>query len=296
MLRPRQASLLICVLLLLGMIVPCLGLSEEAEKATGEAASEKSYDDWHFVYYIAPAWLPAFSGHVTAKGKTASVHVNYGQMLENLQFAKGAGFGHLEVKKGRWVLLVEGLYAKFSDQANVLKDIKPPIIVPIEISVAGQVKVTTAASFDETSVLYDLYRSDSTIRNQPVLTVEALLGARYLYFGTSATVSTLGPLAVRSVSFSKKQDWVDPIIGGRVLWNLGNRWMVGFRGDVGGFGLVSRFTLNLDAFVVYRANNWLRFVGGYRALYEDHVEGGGINKFVYDMWTYAPYVGVGVEF
>jgi hypothetical protein len=284
------------MLFVLSMIVPCLGMAEEAEKATGEAASEKSYDDWHFVYYIAPAWLPAFSGHVTSKGKTASVHVNYGQMLENLQFAKGAGFGHLEVKKGRWVLLVEGLYAKFSDQANVLKDIKPPIIVPIEISVAGQVKVTTAASFDETSVLYDLYRSDSTIRNQPVLTVEALLGARYLYFGTSATVSTLGPLAVRSVSFSKKQDWVDPIIGGRVLWNLGNRWMVGFRGDVGGFGLVSRFTLNLDAFVVYRANNWLRFVGGYRALYEDHVEGGGINKFVYDMWTYAPYVGVGVEF
>ena len=294
--RKRGVILFFCLLFAAGMMVPYLAMADEAEKAKGEATSEKSYDDWHFAYYVAPAWLPALSGHVTAKGKTASLHNNYWESLEDLQFVQGLGFGHLEVKKGRWVLLLEGLYAKFSDQANVLKDIKPPIIVPIEIQVAGQVKVTTQASFDEGSVLYDLYRSDSTIKNQPVLTVEALLGARYLYFNTKATVSTAGPLAVRSVSFNKTQNWVDPIVGGRVLWNLGDRWMAGFRGDVGGFGLVSRFTLNLDAFLVYRANSWLRFMGGYRALYEDHVKGGGINKFVYDVWAYAPYVGVGVEF
>jgi hypothetical protein len=185
---------------------------------------------------------------------------------------------------------------KMTDKANFLKDIKLPIIVPIEISVTGQVKVTAAASFDEAAVFYDVYRSKSSVGNRAVLTVDVYGGARYLYFKTKADVTVSGPLAVRSTSFEKKRDWVDPMLGGRVLWNLSDRWMVVYRTDVGGFGLSSKFTLDLDGFLVYRANSWLRFMGGYRALYEDHQEGSGRNKFKYNLWAHAPWLGVGVEF
>ncbi len=293
--RKRRVVLLFCVLFLVGMMGPCLGLAEEAESAKGGAASEKGYDDnWHFLFYL-PAWLPAMSGDVKAKGVTVPVNVGYIDQLENLfHYIDGLALGHLEVKKGRWVLLMEGIYGKFSETENSFGQLNLPIIAPIEIPATGQLKVTTGMLIAEGSLLYDVYRSDATIKNQPVLTVEALAGARTLYFTTKARVT--GSLGVFSVSTDNKIDWVDPIIGGRVLWNLSDRWMAGFRADVGGFGLVSQFTLNLDGFVVYRANNWLRFMGGFRGLYEDHHGGSGNDSFIYKMWMYAPWMGVGVEF
>lgn len=293
--RRRQVVLFFCVLLMVGMMVPYMGRAEEAGKAKGGAASEKGYDDWHFLFYI-PGWDPALSGDSTAKGKRVPVHMDYWQALENLKFVDLLGAGHLEVQKGPWGFWVEGLYMKMTDKANFSKDIKLPIIVPIEISVTGQVKVTAAASFDEAAVFYDVYRSKSSVGNRAVLTVDAYAGARYVYFKTKADVTVTTPLGTIGTGFSKKRDWVDPMVGGRILWNLSDRWMAVFRTDVGGFGLSSKFTLDLDGFLVYRANSWLRFMGGYRALYEDHQEGSGSNKFKYNLWAHAPWLGVGVEF
>ncbi len=293
--RKRRVVLLFCVLFLVGMMGPCLGAAEEAGKAKEGAASEKGYDDnWHFLFYL-PAWLPALSGDVKAKGVTVPVHVGYIEQLENLfNYVNSLALGHLEVKKGRWVLLLEGIYGKFIEKENSFRQIDLPIIAPIEIPVTGRLKVTVAELIAESSLLYNVYRSDSTIGNRPVLTVEALAGARTLYFSTKASVT--GPLGVFSPSKDNKIAWVDPILGGRVLWNLSDRWLAGFRADVGGFGLVSQFTLNLDGFVMYRANNWLRFMGGFRGLYEDHHGGSGNDKFIYNLWMYAPWMGVGVEF
>ncbi len=291
----RRVVLFLCIFFLLGMMGPCLALAEEAENTKGAAATEKGYDDnWHFLFYL-PAWLPAMSGDVKARRVTVPVNVGYIDQLENLfHYTDFLALGHLEVKKGRWVLLLEGIYGQFTEKENSFRELDIPIIAPVPITVAGQVKVTTGALIAEGSLLYDIYRSDSMIKNQPVLTVEALAGARTLSFTTKATVT--GPLGLVSASTDNKIAWVDPIIGGRVLWNLSDRWQAGFRADVGGFGLVSQFTVNLDGFVTYRANKWLRFMGGFRGLYEDHHGGSGIDSFVYKMWTYAPWIGVGVEF
>jgi hypothetical protein len=293
--RKRRVVLLFCVLFFLGIMGPCLGRAEETETTKGGATTEKGYDDnWHFLFYL-PLWLPAMSGDVKAKGVTVPVNVGYIEQLENLfNYVNSMAVGHLEVNKGRWVLLLEGIYGKFIEKENFSTQINIPIISPIEIPVTGSLKVTVAELIAESSLLYDVYRSDSTIGNRPVLTVEALAGARTLYFTTKASVT--GPLGVFSRNKDNTIGWVDPILGGRVLWNLSDRWLAGFRADVGGFGLVSQFTLNLDGFVTYRANNWLRFMGGFRGLYEDHHGGSGNDSFIYKMWMYAPWMGVGVAF
>lgn len=33
------------------------------------------------------------------------------------------------------------------------------------------------------------------------------------------------------------QDWLDPFIGGRWIWNFAENWSVVARGDIGGFGI-----------------------------------------------------------
>ena len=106
-LRGRQSSLLIRVLLLLGMMVPCLAMAEEAGKSKEGAASERGYEDWHVLFYL-PGWLAGMKGDAVAKGIKADLDVSVWQSIKNLQYLESIGLGHLEVKKGRWGLLLEG--------------------------------------------------------------------------------------------------------------------------------------------------------------------------------------------
>jgi hypothetical protein len=238
-------------------------------------------------------------GDVTVKGIEANVDVSIGQSIKNLQYLNAAGLGHLEVKKGRWGILLEGIYMSMEQDVVAAGKIKLPIIAPVEIPVSGRGEVFSSMSFNEADLLYDLYRSSSSVGNRPVLTIEALGGARYVYFRTKidGMIVGLGPLG-KAVSIFKTgtKQWVDPILGGRVSWNLSDDWMVGFRADVGGFDLSSKITWNLDATARYRITKWLNLDGGFRALYMDHETGSGRNKFVYQVWTYGPWLGVGVEF
>lgn len=52
----------------------------------------------------------------------------------------------------------------------------------------------------------------------------------------------------------------------------------------------------LDGGARYRITKWLNLDGGFRALYEDHESGSGINKFKYAAWMYGLWLGLGVEF
>jgi hypothetical protein len=110
-------------------------------------------------------------------------------------------------------------------------------------------------------------------------------------------VEVQGPLGIRSFSAGadRSRDWVDPFLGGRVLWRPSEKWLMGFRTDVGGFTVSSDFTFNVNAEVAYRINEWLFVNGGYRALYTDYETGSGNDRFEFDMWLHGPWVGVGIE-
>ena len=293
--RKRQVVLFFCVLFMVGMMVPYMGRAEEASKPAGGAASEKGYDDWHFLFYL-PGWVPGLKGDVAGRGVKADLDISVGQSFENLKYLESIALGHFEVKKGRWGFLFEALYEKLGDTVSGSRKIKLPISVPVEIPVSGRIKAFVELSFDEAAVLYDLYRSSSSIGNRAVLTIEALGGARYTYLRTKVEATIVGPLGTRARTLQGKRDWVDPILGGRLSWNLSDRWTLGFRTDVGGFGLSSDITWNFDAMVRYRITRWLNLNVGYRALYMDHEEGSGSSKFKYDVWAHGPWLGVGVEF
>jgi hypothetical protein len=270
-------------------------MAEEAGKSKEGAASEKGYEDWHVLFYL-PGWLAGMKGDAVARGIKADLDTSIWQSIKNLQYLESIALGHLEVKKGRWGLLLEGIYMKEGEVVNAAAKLKLPILVPVPIPVSGRIDSFMQMSFDEGAVLYDLYRSSSSIGNRAVLTIEALGGVRYVYLRTKVQVATVDPAGIRIRTLQGTQDWVDPILGGRLSWNLSDDWMVGFRADVGGFGLSSEITWNLDAAVRYRITKWLNADLGFRALYEDHESGSGSNKFKYAAWAYGPWLGLGVEF
>jgi hypothetical protein len=227
--------------------------------------------------------------------------------------------GHLEIKKGPFSLILDGLFAKYEVDLDGGGEISIPIQIPIQLprlgrvilidrlvkgDFRGEVTVTSAYSVDEASLLYDVYRSSARVGNEPALTLQALAGVRYTYLQTkldgNATLSLSTPLGTVSRTFALDvtgtKDWYDPIVGGRVLWNLSDQWTLGFRADFGGFTLVSDFQTNLDASVMYKLNDRFFANVGYRALYDKYESGSDVNRFKYDVWAYGPWVGFGVRF
>jgi hypothetical protein len=292
--RLSEVVVLVCIIFFGGSVVPTLGTAQETSPAASEKATTKGDDDcWHFLFYL-PLWDVGFKADATVRGRSSEVLVSNQDTLEAfVHNLRGLGLGHFEVSKGRWGILAEGIYAKLVDSASKTKDIRIPIVPPVQIPLNSRFRVTAEQLFSEAAVWYDCYRSASRTGDQPVLTLEGLGGARYVYFRSKIGATITGPLGgTVHLSDQGKQDWADPFVGGRLFWNLSDHWLFGFRGDVGGFDLTSDFTGNLDTSIRYKFADCFNLYIGYRGLYMNHQDG----SFKFDGWIYGPWVGVGVGF
>lgn len=150
------------------------------------------------------------------------------------------------------------------------------------------------------------------------LEVDLLAGARYWYlrteidvalpaiqvpgFAISPSVPAFPRLALPDVripgvtfggidrTFEESTDWVDPVVGGRVRADLGDRVSVVFLGDVGGFGIgsASDFTWTAWATVAYRLGDHWSLGLGYKAQ--------EIDRESADLLTHGPVLGLRYRF
>lgn len=92
-----------------------------------------------------------------------------------------------------------------------------------------------------------------------------------------------------------KQSWIDPIIGGRISWDMTKHLVFITRADIGGFGIGSEFEWNLMTGVGYRLSN-ITFLGAYRIWYAKYENGSGDDLFVYDLTTSGPGLAMVIHF
>ena len=96
------------------------------------------------------------------------------------------------------------------------------------------------------------------------------------------------------------EQWIDPIVGVRTIWQLTPRWSFGAYGDVGGFGVGSDFSWLANGLVGYRfdllSEKDSKFLFGYRALYQDYSDGSGASKFEWDGILHGPLFALAMEF
>lgn len=116
---------------------------------------------------------------------------------------------------------------------------------------------------------------------------DLMLGLRYYRVENSAAF-TGGPF--NGLSFEKRFDWVDALIGARWLWSFSEKWQLIVRGDVAAGG--SDLTLNGSALVQWQPWKVVGFLGGYRALDIDYKDGSGADRIVYDMQQAGPILAV----
>lgn len=201
----------------------------------------------------------------------ANVDVGFDDILRNL---KMGGMFSYRGERGPWVVMTDAIYMKLGADRQ---------------TGGGLLTVDARAEVEQIALEADVgYRiSDAVV---------AFVGLRYNDIDTDLRVVRSGPGAGNTRVAGETASWVDPVVGVSAKFPLAERWALGLRGDVGGFGVGSDLAWQAMVSVHWKASNGVEVVGGWRYLDVDYEDGRDANLFRYDVATSGPGVGVTFRF
>lgn len=98
------------------------------------------------------------------------------------------------------------------------------------------------------------------------------------------------------VEGSRTRSWADPLIGARAVIPISDRFEFSILGDVGGFGAGSDIAVQVWPSIGWRLGGNARLMAGYRVIHTEYQTGEGANRFVYDITTFGPTLGLNIGF
>jgi hypothetical protein len=125
--------------------------------------------------------------------------------------------------------------------------------------------------------------------------LDAYAGLRYWDVDSTVTVVGGGLLGT-TISGKASEDWIDPLVGVRYSWPLGDKWTLVWRGDIGGFGVGSDFSWHTTAYASWQVAEQGNVLIGYRHMDVDYEDGSGASRFKMDVSEGGPTVGFAWSF
>ena len=225
---------------------------------TPSAVAQSSSNEWQFA--IAPyLWAAGMDGTMKIAFVEQDLDVPFSDIIDNLDLAF---MGHFDMRNERWVLSSDLIFVDLEDSRDLAQG-------------------TVTAGVDLT-----LFEVAGGYRVSPAVTL--LAGARWVDMGASLGYS--GEILEEDVNANKS--WIDPLAGVHVFAPLSERWWIGLRGDVGGFGVGSELTWQAYADVGFKASELITVFLGYHALDIDYEEGSGLQLIALDVLVSGPQLGV----
>ena len=223
-----------------------------------QAAAQSSSNEWQFA--IAPyLWAAGMDGTMTIGEFEQDFDVPFSTIIDNLDFAL---MGHFDMRNDRWVLASDLIFVDVENSEDVTDG-------------------TVTAGMDMT-----LFEVTGGYRISPA--VALLAGARWVDMGASLRFA--GEIVDENADASKS--WVDPLVGIHVFAPLSDRWWIGLRGDVGGFGVGSELTWQAYADIGYRVSHVVSILAGYHALDIDYEKSDSRQPIAVDLLVSGPQFGV----
>ncbi len=240
------------------------------------AAEPKLDEDWHFTL-IPYIWVPSVHGKMNINLPESSgggnIGINPDNYVANLKFAAMLS---MVLEKGNWSLLSDIMYVNFSD--NRQANFSGPSGNGLEINADTSLKATVF----EIAPAYSLYRTESA-------KFDLLAGIRYVNIDSEATLDPTAtlPVDLPSRTFSAKKDYVDPIIGFKGRFELGDNWFLPYYLDFGGFGVNNEWNWQAFGGVGYRFSKLFSMTLVYRHLQYNFDD----NKLVKDLYLSGVQLG-----
>ena len=245
-------------------------------------------DGWEIA--LTPyVWATALKGDVAVGGVKAKVDADFNDILDNLNVAVML---KAELRKGRFGILSDTVFAQLEDNAAVGDG-------RLDIDSTANMLIQTLAG---TYRLGTWQLGDLGAAGPLAVTVDPYAGIRYTYLDNELK----GQLDLPDFDIDDKRkvqadkQWVDPIVGVRTLWDLGERWGLQLAGDVGGISTTDQYSAEAVGLVGYRfgllGEDNARLLAGYRVLKQKFEDGSGRNKFDWDMTIHGPVLGLRIAF
>ena len=222
---------------LLLISIPFVGFSQSE---TTQDTQESSWE-WNITPNL---WMTGMSGDVSIMNQSVPLDVSFKDILKNL---KMAAMIHTEAKNGKWSIMLDVVYAKLGSSGTVQGLIN-------ESTITGTVKQTIL----ELGTAYNFVSVEN-------FTLDALFGVRYYDLNLDLDFETINTI-------KKGFNFTDPYIGVRFK-NSWDKFGLGGRFDVGGFGIGSEISYKYNVYTEYKFSELFQLQFGYQGYtpeYEDN--------------------------
>ncbi|MGO4571959.1 hypothetical protein [Microvirga sp. 2TAF3] len=265
---------------------------EPVVAAPGQPASLWTY---RFVPY---GWLTAMTGKQTVRGRTVKVNASFIDIVEESDTLL-ALMGDFEARNGPLALYGDVVWSKVGVSGS---HVRTRTLAPgVSGTLGAALDMNVEMAIIEGGAAYEILHSGP-------LSFDLTAGARYWYQKADLSFDLVGTIGAgdlelvggRAIARSGSVDWVDPIIGARMRYALAPGQELFLRGDIGGFGVGSKFSWQAVAgygvdFGIYRGITFSGVIG-YRALSVDYVKGEGRTRYEFDMLIHGPIIGLSMRF
>jgi hypothetical protein len=227
------------------------------------------------------AWVFGMEGQTTIRGRRMDVSSTPADSIEALVDHGDSVFtGRLLLTNGRWSFRLAGVTLGLSGTKPFVEGGARGIDAEISLDLV------------QADVGYRIGRTylGGTCACPKTITYDAFVGLRY--FNVESSISA----RVAAIGVSGSKDILDPIVGARATWDLGNRWSFGAEADIGGFGVGSELTWGMRAVARFQVAPWFSADVGYKLIDIDYTSGSGASRFEFDMLLHGPFVAFNFHF
>jgi opacity protein-like surface antigen len=178
----------------------------------------------------------------------------------------------------------------------------------LNATINAKVDVKMQLLITEFGVDYELLKLPLGREKKSALRFDLRAGGRYVYMkgevevsaqiaGTIVTPQNVIPFSGGLAADSGgRRQWIEPLVGGAVWWDVNDRLRLMVRGDIGGFGVGSDLSWQVVGGVEWDVRDWFAIFAGYRLLDIDFVDGSGPRRFAFDVQMQGPYLAAMFRF
>lgn len=242
------------------------------------------------------AWLTGINGTITARGRSVTSAASFVDLVQDsdelIPF-----MGAWSIGKDRFSIFGDFFYSKIGFSAERSKAVNP--VAGLVISARADAAVTTTLTIAQAVAAYDIIKQSGT-------TVAAYAGARYWNASAEIDLKITGEVDLSNLGLKRKgkfaiadsgdMEWVDPVVGFRVVQELTPRDELTLVADIGGFGVGSEFSWQIfggysHVWQISRSTKMALDLG-YRILSVDYQEGSGTSQKGMDLTLHGPLAGL----
>jgi hypothetical protein len=220
------------------------GSTSSADSGSDQAGGTANDDQWHFAtspYF----WIAGIHGALGAFNRNIGFKVSPNDLLSHARFGL---MGLTEARRNQLVTNLDLIYLRLGADNQIPF---PPSLNSKYANFTLNVVILTP-------------KIGLRLVDEKKIKIDALTGIRYWYFGENLSFnpSTLG------LNFSRSQNWVGPVIGGKFEFALSPKIVTTIAGDVGGWG--NKLDYQAVGALGYKLKPNLTLQAGYRQLYVNY--------------------------